>query len=82
MLDMIVKNYYSYNGSKKLPIEINYYIGVKMKDARRMPQFNLRFNESMRDWVKSLAEKNKRSVNSEINIILEKYRSEQEANHA
>lgn len=53
-----------------------------MKGARRMPQFSIRFDESTRDWLKKLAEENKRSVNSEINFILEKHRTDRENKHA
>ena len=47
-----------------------------MKNARRMPQFNVRMSKQLRDWIERKAEENHRSMNSEINFILEKYRKE------
>lgn len=37
-----------------------------MKDARKLPQFNLRWPKEALDLVRKAAEENGRSVNSEI----------------
>lgn len=46
--------------------------------TRQYPQFNLRMPAEFKDWIKSEADKNARSINSEILIRLEASRKFQE----
>ena len=46
--------------------------GVKMKQYRESP-YPLRMSKETREYLQSNADANKRSLNAEINLILEKH---------
>ena len=49
-----------------------------MERTRNILPFGLRMQPELKNWVKEQAERNKRSVNSEIILRLEKSKVEQE----
>jgi len=49
---------------------------------RDIPPTGVRILPEIKDWLKSNAKENHRSMGAEINFILERYKNEQEANHA
>jgi hypothetical protein len=42
-----------------------------MEDARQIPPFGLRMPEALKERIKDIAAENRRSMNSEIVVILE-----------
>ena len=54
----------------------------KMNTALELLQLKLRLPSKLKNWVSIKAKENHRSVNSEINFILEKYKNEQEIKSA
>lgn len=49
-----------------------------MKDARNMPQMNLRLPEHIKKWIKERAEANHRSINSEAVFLFEQCKQQEE----
>lgn len=53
-----------------------------MKNARNMPQLNLRLPEHIKEWIKERAEANHRSINSEAVCLFEQCKQQEEKQNA
>ncbi|MEJ1465008.1 MAG: Arc family DNA-binding protein [Candidatus Sedimenticola sp. (ex Thyasira tokunagai)] len=51
-----------------------------MKDARQIPPMRVRLPEDLKAYIKKKAEKNMRSINSEVVMRLEESRKRDQAN--
>jgi hypothetical protein len=53
-----------------------------MQGARKVPLTSIRFPLEIKGWLKSQADKNRRSLNGEVVVILEEVKRQQEQAHA
>lgn len=50
-----------------------------MQQLQTLPQFKLRLSPQVLDWLKESSKRNHRTVNAEINFILEGYKTAKES---